>query len=402
MPTEDGSSAQGAAHQSQRGNQRKRAAACGLLCVLLALSAQFLTVHYNFDGNWTALFHTGRRQAVPPSLEFENIYRFPGYGYDGQFYHHIAHSPLSPRKFYRYVDGITLRWRRILVPALAFALAGGQTEWVDAAFISVTLGFLFLGTYWLSRYAQAYGRHAAWGLTYLLLSSTLISIERLTVDMALVSLCVGVLYYAQFGPRWKTYPLLCAAPLVRETGLLAILGYGLYQLARRQYRTAAGVFATAIPWVGWALFVASITGIDPSRWTSLIPLQGLLHRTLFPGEYPLFGPYHRVSEALDYLAVLGLWLAFVMSAYVIRSQRGTPLPFLLGVFVAISTLASSKVWAESYAFGRYVSPILIWLAMAGLSPRRWWLGVPLLMFVPRVAAQLATHLPGILRGVAGF
>ena len=40
--------------------------------------------------------------------------------------------------------------------------------------------------------------------------------------------------------------------------------------------------------------------------------------------------------------------------------------------------------------------------MLGLSERRWWLGLPLLMFVPRVSAQLATHLPGIVKGMLGM
>ncbi len=57
------------------------------LSVLLALCWQFLTVHYNFGDNWTVLFHAGVKQIVPPSLESENIYRFPRtFGYDAQFY----------------------------------------------------------------------------------------------------------------------------------------------------------------------------------------------------------------------------------------------------------------------------------------------------------------------------
>ena len=66
-----------------------------LLSVLLAWSWQCLTVHFNFGGNWTALYHAGVRRSIPPSLASEDVYRFPRtFGYDAQFYHYIAHSPL--------------------------------------------------------------------------------------------------------------------------------------------------------------------------------------------------------------------------------------------------------------------------------------------------------------------
>ena len=374
------------------------------LSVLLALSWQFLTVHYNFGDNWTALFHTGVKLAVPPSLEFENVYRFPRtFGYDAQFYHYIAHSPLSPEEFSKYVDGPTLRWRRILVPALAHLLAFGRSEWVDTAFLTVTLGFLFLGSYWLSVYAVRAGRHPAWGLGYLLVPATMIAIERLTIDMALVTLCVGYVLYAEDPSPWKSLAILVAAPLVRETGLLLCLSHALFCLGRRQWRRMVLSVAASMPFLVWTSHVNANALGDGTHWTGWIPLAGLYQRSLRPVMRLWRGPEHAIASALDYLAFLGVCLALALVLYLIWKHKMEPVVVASAIFMlAISLVENQKVWGEAYAFGRLVSPVLIWLAMLGLSLRRWWLCVPLLAFLPRVGAQLATHLPGIVRGMAGL
>jgi hypothetical protein len=48
-----------------------------------------------------------------------------------------------------------------------------------------------------------------------------------------------------------------------------------------------------------------------------------------------------------------------------------------------------------------MSPLLLWLAMMAAAGRRWLLVLPLALVVPRIAAQFATHLPGIWRGITG-
>jgi hypothetical protein len=78
-------------------------AAAGTALVLLWMA---LTVHYNYGGNWTGLFCTGANQRVPVGQLDEKVHTFPAsLGYDGQFYHHIAHDPLGCTQLLSYVDG---------------------------------------------------------------------------------------------------------------------------------------------------------------------------------------------------------------------------------------------------------------------------------------------------------
>ena len=126
-------------------DKRHVSLAWAFLAVALLMSWQFLTVHYNWHGNWTALFCTGGAARVPPQLA-PTTYRFAhSDGYDGQMYRYVAHDPLTGLGFSKYIDAPVLRYRRILVPALAFALAAGRHPWIDISFIVVIAGFVFAG-----------------------------------------------------------------------------------------------------------------------------------------------------------------------------------------------------------------------------------------------------------------
>src|ERR1700693_1729107 len=114
-------------------------------------------------------------------------------GYDGQFYRPIAHDPLIRRGFAAYVDNPSLRWRRIGVPGLAALLAFGNDGAVDFTYAAVQLVFVLLGAFWLARYAQDRHEHAAWGLAFLLIPAVAVSLDRMTIDLALGALKIGVI-----------------------------------------------------------------------------------------------------------------------------------------------------------------------------------------------------------------
>src|ERR1041385_915357 len=157
----------------------KRPAILALAAVLAVWLWQLATVHFNYGGNWTALFCTAPDWRIPPFLLGENIFKFPAgsLGYDGQMYHLIAHDPWMHRGAVAAMDDPALRYRRILVPMLAWLLALGRDSAIHAAYFAVILGFVFLGVYWLARVMAIRGRHPAWGLMFLLMPATLVSID---------------------------------------------------------------------------------------------------------------------------------------------------------------------------------------------------------------------------------
>jgi hypothetical protein len=368
------------------------------------LSWQTLTVRYNFAGNWTGLFYTGGTLSVPPQLNRESIYTLEGkLGYDGQYYHYIAHDPFRQKGLEKYLDAPRLRYRRILVPLTAYLLAAGQDRFVDVAFLGVILLSVFLGAYWLSRYASNCGRHPAWGLGFLLTPAAIISVDRLVVDIALV----GFAFYARWGPPWKLYLVLGGAILARETGALLLAGYCACLLWQRLPRKAF-LFATAgVPALVWFVYLQARTQGDLIRpfmhtASGFLPFAHRMAPKLRVGapEYDLPRVLAGALTALDYLALLGVTLAVVLAVrYVLERRRG-PQEFA-ALLYAFMTVWMAFVFSQRdpYAFPRVTSPLLLLVALHGLASGARAGLLPLALVVPRVVAQFGQQLLGVFGGI---
>jgi hypothetical protein len=379
---------------------RKPAVIAGLLAVAVALSWQSLAAHYVFAGNWTSWFCTGGNLVQPDALATEHLYRFAhSDGYDGQFYHYIAHDPLFRRGMDHYIDAPRLRYRRILVPALAYAVAAGQDRVIDAALVAVNLLCVFGGAYWLSRYATSYGRHPAWGTLFLLVPAVLVSLDRLTVDLALTALCVGfALYIEEKRPR-ALYLVLLLAPLARETGLLLTASYSIVLLFERRSKAALVYATSAIPAIAWSAFVYSRTlPYDSSGWFTLIPFAGAIDRMIHPVAYSFLPIVKWPAEVLDECSVAGLVLAFILS---FRWPGQFPRPLALAaLLITLSGVALGKpFWADVFGYGRVFSPLVVLIALRGFPTRSWLPVLPLALIDPRIGLQLAYRVLQIARAV---
>jgi hypothetical protein len=370
------------------------------------LGWQYLTVRYNYQGNWSALFCTGSYFEAPPLEEFRGTYLFQGsFGYDGQFYRYIAHDPFLKRGLWKSVDAPQIRYRRILVPGLAYAGGLGRPRAIDAAYLAVTLGFVFLGGYWASRYAVARGRHPAWGLAFVLTPAVLVSADRMVVDAALAALCCGwALYWGEEVAPWMArYAVLAAMPLARETGLLLNLASGIPLALGRRVRELPVWAAAILLFAGWYAFVAARTGSWASDWghyVAYVPLEGFIRRVLHPLVYPPGSQFRGFFIALDYVALAGIALALGLGIrlWLRRRDGAIEVAVLLFSLLAIQT-GPGDVWTEAFAFGRVFSPLLLLLALKGLETGWKVLALPLALVTLRVGAQFGGQAIGVVRGL---
>ena len=369
--------------------------------LLLALAWQYLTVRFNYGTNWTALFHTGEATALPPSPENQSVYRFPGsLGYDGMYYRLIAHDPLLKKGYATYVDNPSLRWRRILVPGMANILAAGRDPLIDYSYIAVTLLFVLLGGFWLSRYCVLNGFHPCWGLAFLLIPPVMVSLDRQTVDAAAAALLIGFMLYCSRAP-YRAYVLLALLPLARETGLCITAGAMILEWRRRHRERLILAAVSIVPFVAWAGYVNLHTSRDGTPWLSL-PFMGLITRTLNPIQYPLTGPWVTTAAVLDYTAVLGMWLALSFVLYVLLRRPVGMLGTCLAVFsLAVVFLGKADIWGGAYEFGRTMSPLLIMLMMLTISTREYRYLLPMTLVLPRILLQYQPQVFGILSGIFG-
>lgn len=355
-----------------------------------AFTWQAVVVHDLYAGNWTGLYYTGDRFPERPPLP-EKIWTFPNSnGYDGQWYHYIAHDPWLQRGFDRFIDAPRLRYRRILLPALANLLAGGQDRYVDRMYIGLMLLSVFLGSLWMSRYAGLRGFSPWLGLGFLIAPGVMISIDRLTVDGVLAAMCAGFLWFLETNPGWPLYALLLSAPLIRETGLLLPGGYVAALLLEERFRRAA-VFSTALlPAAAWYWLVAWHTAPDARRMSPGLPLAGYLHHLLNPTSYPLGPQVALVATVLDYVALASVALAIFWALVLLRRKAVTPVAIAIYGFAVLAVfLPTGDFWFDPVGFGRVLTPLFLILTLESLRERRPAMALPMLMVAPRIAAQLA-------------
>ncbi len=373
--------------------------AAALLCGMLGLSWQFLTVHFNYGGNWTALFCHGSQYPLPPGLASEHIYVFPDSGgYDGQSYHYIAHDPLDRTDIGRAVPDPSLRYPRILLPGLAHVFAMGHAEWVDASLLFCNLMFLCLGAYWLALLLERAVVHPLFAALYAVVPVAIISLDRMVVDVAVASLALAFAVYLDSDSHapWKLYLVLGAAALCRETGFLLFAAYAIRLLILRHYRRLA-IFATAVlPAVLWTLWVRRfIPGGDALGPRELIPLWGMLQAVLHPRPYAFPAPVVAVIRTLWWLQFGGILLAIVLAFRRARELGRDAVVNACFLWACFAITLPPGVYDDPFAGSRILAPLLMFQFLEGGALTR----LPLLFVTPRVWLELTPQVLGILRGL---
>jgi hypothetical protein len=369
----------------------------------LFLGAQSLTVYGNYRGNWTGLFCTGSAVRLPPELE-PFSYRSSSDGYDGQYYRIVAYDPFFVRGFHAFVDSPALRYRRILVPLLAYVLAAGQPFLLDASYVLVIAAFAAAGVFWSARWAASHGSHPAWGLGFLLLPAAVTSADRLTIDVATAALTVAAIHYAaaeRFAPMWAA---LAAAVLSRETALVLVAAACLYYLWVRRWKLAVLAATSAVPALLWYAFAhrkltaAGSGSPGVPAWIGVRPQLGIGRALFDPPDYPFTPAAALLAQSLDTLALAGMAVALLMAAYLLAVRR-RELPALfaachLPLFLVVNRF---YFWETVYGYGRLFTPLLIGLLLCGGKRWRTAAAMPVLFIDARLAFEISPQILGLFR-----
>jgi hypothetical protein len=381
-----------------------------VLATALTLGLQWLTVTHNHGGDWSALFVMGADYPAAPQLAWERHRPVAKTGFDGQIYHLIAHDPFFRHGLDRYVDAPRLRYRRILVPLAAHVLALGRAEWIDAAYRAVLLLFVFAGTYWSARCASALGRAPLWGLAFLAVPAVPVSMERMTVDVALAALTAGFAAYVDREGSWRLAAVLAGAALVRETGVLLAVGAALAGVLHGRGRRALWPLLALLPALAWFAWVHTRTPsyeypLDPR------PLSGALKAMIQPDPAPDVPP-GQVGEwwrqtilrkpAFDRVALLGVLAAIGMGLWGLRPWPPAATAMAAALFALLGVVSQrADQWLFVYDYGRVYAPLVVLLLLRGLREGRAVVLLPLVLMWPRMLLEMTMQVVGILRAVLG-
>lgn len=388
------------------GRRRATPFLIGAVAVLAVAGWQSLTVYANYQSNWTALYRTGELTPMPPELA-RGTFRFSGEpGYDGQFYRLVAHDPWLVLGYAPYSDMAARRWRRILVPALAWTVAGGSRDRIDGAYILVVLFFIGLGAYALSRWLARTGRHPAGGLLFLLLPGTLTCIDRMTVDVALYCLLFLCLLWDEEGRGLWLWSGLALCALARDLGFLVIAAFVLAELASSRFRRAAWLLTAVLPgavWYGWVrLALARLSVVEPEvpGWAFSESGYGILLRLWAPPHYNLPWMKAALATVLDQAALLGMLAAVILVLAGFRWRTAGKLQWVGLLFAGLFFAASAnEFWLDLFSWPRAFTPLLAALAFTQTGPAQRWISLPMAAVTLRVGLNFGPQVEGLLRAV---
>jgi hypothetical protein len=235
------------------------------LAAVLALGSwQTLTVRYNYGGNWTALFQMGDLSPLPEELKQGAYFWRSHKGYEGEEARVVAHDPLNAKGWSRYLDDAEMRYMRWLMPAMAHAAGLGRREWIDAAYVGVFLLFAGLGTYSL---ALEYGQR---GAVFVLLPATLISMDRLTVNVSLAALAAAALVARRRGARAWFWLAVALGPVAHPQGWVFPAAALMTGVRWKQWRQVGLAAACMVP--GWLTLAAAQRAAGGGR----MPIEAVL------------------------------------------------------------------------------------------------------------------------------
>ena len=368
---------------------------------MLVLAA--LTVHYNYGGNWTALYlHPPGHARSPVSpigaaVPFPNQRRLRRAGLPPD-----RARPVDAQGSPRAIAGVPISYQRILVPALAWTLALGQDRWVHAAYFAVILGFVFLGVYWLAvpiadrpgaglgAAIRPYARRNHFGGPH-------------DGGHRAAALAAGFAFYADDSPGPAVFAVLAAAALARETGLLIIAGYVIYLFTRRNIRGALLAASAALPALAWSVVLLRFGPPEAQKWGSWIPFAGFVDRVIHPSVYHVSRVANAGAQVFDLMALAGVALALVQAArLLIRRRWNARTPAIYVLALAVVFIGSRPLWDDAYGFGRVLSPFLL------LAALEYAAGGPVIAFLPiflvdaRIGLNFISQIAGVFRGIFGI
>jgi hypothetical protein len=377
-----------------------------VVATLLVIGWQTATVRANYQGNWTALFCIGERSPMPPSLAAGAWIFADSTGYDGQWYRLVAHDPWGWTELPRYLDS-PIRYQRILLPAVAWLLAFGGADRVDAAYIIAVLIFLFAGVWITAEWSAVQGHSPWWALGFALLPGTLITADRLTVDVAEYTFLIAGLYSWR-RRRW----MICwfaatAAFLTRDLGVLVCVSMTGLCVVERAWKRALLFSCTAIPGAVWYWHVARTIPVAQRsnvvvhtvpQWVWTSKAGGPLYVIFHPANYALNGWIKLATQFLDGVSIAGVIVAVCLAIAFLRRWPPTLEVALCAMYAGVFfVVTKARFWVDPYSFPRTFSPLVALVAWRGLTERKPWFALPLLLMLARVAWQIGPQALGIAK-----
>lgn len=308
------------------------------------------------QGNVDALLGAGEEGPSRAFVERDipDLAPLEGVGHDGQQFYVMARHPFDPDAAGDAIDTPAYRYRRILFPLLAGAVAPGGGRPVIAAFFALSLIGVLLGAAALKLMPGG----PRWLPVAAALSPAVITSLTLSLSDALGSGLALAAIAAATRRRWALAVLAAtAAALTRETFLIVAVGLLFTPGMPRMWRAASlAVPAAAVG--GWLLYLAG--RLDTSI------LEGGSDQLAIPFTGYLSGDTDAQTFLMAIMAIallgFGAWRT---------SRRAPHVAIVLGLQVVLLVCVSDLVafnWVNAVRTAAPLLPLAVWALVARPGP----------------------------------
>ncbi len=329
-----------------------------------------------FDYNPTGPIRIG---SLLPAHQFwtDNVIVQPGVGYDGQWFFYIAHDPLlrapDPET---YLDQPAYRYARILYPTLAWALAFGQPAALPWSLFAVNLLAVLGGTVACVDILRQLQVNRWLAIGYAFSPPVIIGVSATLAEPVALALVVAGVALALRSRHWLAGALLTLAVLAREPSLLVPLGFGLYALARLDWRRcAAYLLPLGVP-IAWHLSILARLGSLPSSQSPPnfgVPFGGAYYRLglLLGWHPPALGEAILPESVWPEVVVIVASIAVVLVGLTKILERRDVFAWQLWLQAALALGTTEAVWIGLGSYGRVLGPLYLAFALMLVThPRR--------------------------------
>jgi hypothetical protein len=336
-----------------------------------------------FGGNITGFCYISRDWPAQ-ALWNEKTFLRDDAGYDGQYYFYVAHDPFIRTNIYSYFwDGWTAyRFQRIAYPLLAYLFSAGQPPLIPYAMLLINIFAALLGTYFVMKIAELYGKSSWNALFYGALTGLFIATTRnLTEPVQMAALCGGLYYYAR-GSLPIASVFFTAASLSKDTSLLVPAVLFWYEvLKKRNYKTSFYFAVPAVFYFSWMLYIHArldrwsfATGAYQGGYSMSKTPFVFLYRNLMDKIHAVDFSQRWTHQGMDLYLILCCILAigFSLRGFL---KRGEAFSILL-VFFGIFCLFIADPWIDLYSYTRTTAPLFLLLIVHALSTGDRWALIP--------------------------
>ncbi|HSQ30259.1 MAG TPA: hypothetical protein VLN49_10435 [Gemmatimonadaceae bacterium] len=346
---------------------RRAVHAVALVATLLVLGVTVAFWRVAYHGEVSRFFHIDDPRPVPAELTESGAHVYHGeYGYDGKFFLVLAVDPLLLRpSSVAMLDNPVYRSRRILLPAVTFALSGGRPLAAEYVFVAINV-IAFAALIWLLDFLLA-GAAAELRSAAICLAATATWIALLfgTAELLETALLVGS-FVAYRRARFASVAIaLALAMLCRETSFLVFAAFVVTAVGQKQRRLLLHLAWAWIPAAAW----------NAAVWLHLRKAGIVLGERNF--DWPLVGLWDAITHPIASMGlinkvywILSLVVLFAVAATFVWNARAifrTNVPMALSglAYVALLTCAGSAVLEYHLGFDRAFLPLFIFCG-AGL------------------------------------